>query len=275
MKHYIHIIVIGLLFVSCSTKREAVGAADEIVVIVSNEDRLSKIFTDTLFTPQPEPIYKLKYADPIGFKELKRQTNLIVGSIGTNELNSGTKLVKSLLGEEIFNETINGDQQIIFSEDQFGRDQLFMIISGKSSDDIDDALLGKSEWIKSNFVWLGREMPYQWFSVHWEDGFIVADSTIAVEYSYRFPQEYYKNIRYNDYKYQMEQVVFNNWTAWKSFGIWESIDEARGGPFINYTWYDGVTDRTYNLNMLVFIPNKNKAMFMRQLDIIAHSFTVK
>jgi hypothetical protein len=100
MKHYIHIIVIGLLFVSCSTKREAVGAADEIVVIVSNEDRgsinstLSKIFTDTLFTPQPEPIYKLKYADPIGFKELKRQTNLIIGSIGTNELNSGTKLVK-------------------------------------------------------------------------------------------------------------------------------------------------------------------------------------
>jgi hypothetical protein len=318
MKHYIHIIVIGLLFVSCSTKREAVGAADEIVVIVSNEDRgsinstLSKIFTDTLFTPQPEPIYKLKYADPIGFKELKRQTNLIIGSIGT-------------LGEEIFNETINGNQQIIFSEDQFGRDQLFMIISGKSIDEINDALLEKSEWIKSyfdkifiekqkkylfgndrlkkiskefkqkygweiqipwgwevikelpdsNFIWLGREMPYQWFSVHWEDGLIIEDSNMAVEYSNRFPKEYYKNIRYNDYKYQMEQVIFNNWTAWKSFGIWESIEEARGGPFINYTWYDGVTDRTYNLNMLVFIPSKNKATFMRQLDIIAHSFTVK
>ncbi len=118
-------------------------------------------------------------------------------------------------------------------------------------------------------------MPYQWFSIHWEDGFIVEDSTAAVEYSYRFPQEYYKNIRYNDYKYQMEQVVFNNWTAWKSFGIWESIEEARGGPFINYTWYDGVSDRTYNLNMLVFIPSKNKATFMRQLDLIAHSFIVK
>ena len=331
MKHNIYFVVIALLIVSCSTKREAIGAADEIVVIVSKEDRssinnaLAQIFTDTLFTPQPEPIYKLKYADPVGFNELKRQTNLIIGSIGTNELNPGTKLVKSLLDEELFNETISGNKQIIFSEDQFGRDQLFMIISGKTISDINIALLEKSEWIKSyfdeifikkhkkylfgkdklkkiskefeqkygwelqipwgwevikelpdsNFVWLGREMPYQWFSIHWEDGLIIEDSTMAIEYSNRFPQAYYKNIRYNDYKYRMEQVEFNNWTAWKSFGIWESIEEARGGPFINYTWYDGVTDRTYNLNMLVFIPSKNKAFFIRQLDIIAHSFNVK
>ena len=331
MKYYIYFIVIALLIISCSTKREAIGAADEIIVIVSKEDRskisdiLTQIFSDSIFTPQPEPIYKLNFVDPIGFNELNRQTNLIIGSIGTNKLNSGTKLVKSLLGDELFNETIHGNQQIIFSEDQFGRNQLFMIISGKTTDDISNALLEKSDWIKSyfdkifiekqkkylfgndrlkklskefrqkygweiqipwdwevikelpdsNFVWLGRELPYQWFSVHWEDGLIIEDSSMAVEYSNRFPQEYYKNIRYNDYKYQMEQVAFSNWTAWKSFGIWESIDEARGGPFINYTWYDGVTDRTYNLNMLVFAPNKNKATFMRQLDIIAHSFTVR
>ncbi len=330
MKHYIYFIVTALLIISCSIKQEAIGAADEIIVIVSKEDKsnindaLEQIFSDTLFTPQPEPIYKLNYADPIGFDELKRQTNLIIGSIGTNELNSGTKLVKSLLGEELFDETINGNKQIIFSEDQFGRSQLFMIISGKSISDINDTLFEKSEWIKSyfdqkfiekqkkylfgndrleelskefkqkygweiqipwgwevikelpdsNFIWLGREMPYQWFSIHWEDGLIVEDSTMAFEYSNRFPQEYYKTIRYNDYKYQMEQVTFSNWTAWKSFGIWESINEARGGPFINYTWYDGVTNRTYNLNMLVFIPSKNKATIMRQLDIIAHTFTV-
>ncbi len=146
MKHYIYFIVIALLIISCSTKREAIGAADEIIVIVSKEDRssinnvLKQIFSDTLFTPQPEPIYKLIYADPIGFNELKRQTNLIIGSIGTNDLNSGTKLVKSLLGEELFDETINGNKQIIFSEDQFRRGQLFMTISGKSTNDINDAL---------------------------------------------------------------------------------------------------------------------------------------
>ncbi|MCJ7802049.1 MAG: DUF4837 family protein [Candidatus Marinimicrobia bacterium] len=330
MKQFISLIIITLLFTNCSTKREAIGAADEIVVIVSNEDRssintiLTQIFSDTLFTPQREPIYKLNYAEPVGFNELKRHSNLIIGSIGTSELNPGTKLVKSLLGEKLFNETINGNEQIIFSENQFGRGQLFMIVSGKTSNDINDALLEKSDWIKSyfdktfiekqkkylfgndrlkklskefeqkygweiqipwgwevikespdsNFVWLGRELPYQWFSIHWEEGLIIDDSTAAVEYSNRFPQEYYTNIRYSDYKYTMNQVFLNNWTSWRSSGICESIEEARGGPFINYTWYDGVSDRTYNLNMLVFIPSKNKVTFMRQLDIIAHSFSV-
>lgn len=330
MKYHIYFIMAAFLLVGCSTKRESIGAADEIVVIASSEDRgsinnvLSQIFTDTLFTPRPEPVYKLKYADPNGFNKLKRQSNLIVSSIGTNELNPGTKLVKSLLGDELFESTINGNEQVIFSEDQFGRNQLFMIISGKTIDDIDEALIDKSEWIKSyfdsifvekqkkylfgndrlkkvskefkqkygweiqipwgwevlkelpdsNFVWLGREMPYQWFSIQWESGLIVNDSITAAKYSTRVPQDYYKSIKYNDYKYVMEQVIFNNWTAWKSYGIWESIEEAQGGPFLNYTWYDGVTDRTYNLNMLVYVPSKDKATFMRQLDIIAHSFNV-
>lgn len=331
MKQYIYFIVLAILVISCSTKREAIGAADEIIVIVSKEDRssinnaLAQIFTDTLFTPQPEPVYKLKYADPVGFNELKRQTNVIIGSIGTDELNSGTKLVKSLLGKELFDETINGNQQIIFSEDQFGRDQLFMIISGKSSNDIDNALLEKSEWIKlyfdeifikkqkkylfgkdrlkkitkefeqkygwelqipwgwevikelpdSNFVWLGREMPYQWFSIHWQKGFLFEEENEAAHYAYQFPLNYYKSIQLNDYQFKIELVKFNKWSAWRSQGIWESLDGARGGPFINYTWYDDASDRTYNLNMLVFIPSKNKAMFIRQLDIIAHSFGVK
>ncbi len=330
MKYLIFLISLIVLVASCTTKREAIGAADEIIVVVSNENRssinniLAKIFSDTLYTPHPESVYKLNYAEPSGFNELKRNSNLIIGSIGTDEINPGTKLVKSLLGNELYQKTIDGNEQVIFSKDQFGRGQLFMIISGNTAYDIENTLLEKSDWIKSyfdeifiekqkkylfgndrlkkvtkrfkqqygwelqipwgwevikelpdsNFIWLGRELPYQWFSIHWEDGLIIEDSTSAVEYSFKFPQEYYNNIRYSDYKYKMDQVVFNNWTSWRSYGIWESIDEAGGGPFINYTWYDGVSDRTYNLNMLVFAPGKNKSTFMRQLDIIAHSFTI-
>ena len=331
MKNIVLLIVTVLLLSNCSTKREAIGAADEIMVVVSKDDRSSinnilvQIFSDTLFTPKPEPIYKLNYVDPAGFNELKRHSNLIIGSIGTNELNSGTKLVKSLIGDELFEETINGDEQIIFSEDQFGRNQLFMIISGKSDTEISKALLDKSDWIKSyfdktfiekqkkylfgndrlkklskefeekygwelqipwgwevlkdvpdsNFVWLGRELPYQWFSIHWEDGFLFEKEAEAAHYAHQFPLNYYKSIQLNDYQFKIELVKFNKWSAWRSQGIWESLDEARGGPFINYTWYDGITDRTYNLNMLVFIPSKDKAAFMRKLDIIAHSFSVK
>jgi len=330
MKNIILLIVVILLIANCSTKREAIGAADEIIVVVSKDDRnsinnvLAQIFSDTLYTPKPEPIYKLIYVDPAGFRGLKRHSNLIIGSIGTNELNSGTKLVKSLLGNELFEETIKGDEQIIFSEDQFGRDQLFMIISGKSDTEITKALLDKSDWIKSyfdktfikkqekylfgndrlkklskefedkygwklqipwgwevlkdlpdsNFVWLGREMPYQWFSIHWQRGFLFEKEDEATHFAYQFPLNYYKTVQLNEYQFKIELVNFNKWSAWRSQGIWESFDDARGGPFINYTWYDNVTDRTYNLNMLVYIPGKNKATFMRQLDIIARSFTI-
>lgn len=329
MKNYIVYILLSLLIISCSTKREAIGAADELMIIVSEEHQeainsaLAEIFNDTLYTPKPEPLYKFVNADPIGFDELKRHSNLVVGSVGTDETINGTKLVKSLLGEDLFNGTINGDEQIIFSEDQFGRNQLFMVISGKTIDEIKLELLSKSDYIKSyfnrifsekqkkyllgkdrqkklteqfkekydfelqipwgwevikelpdsNFIWLGRELPYQWFSIHWHEGFLFEKEEEATQYVYQFPLNYYKSIQLNDYKFKLELVNFNNWSAWRSQGIWESLDEPNGGPFINYTWYDEKTNRTYNLNMLVFIPNKDKSTFMRQLDIIAHSFT--
>lgn len=329
-KAFLFIITIFII-ISCGTKRETIGAADEIMIVVSEEhlssinDALAEIFTDTMYTPQPEPIYKFINAYPEGFNELKRQSNLVIGSIG-NDLNiTGTKLVKSLIGDETFSNTINGENQIIFSEDQFGRGQLFMIISGPSIESIKNELEDKSEFIKSyfdkvfikkqskfllgndrlkqlterfkqdydwelqipwgwevikdlpdsNFVWLGRELPYQWFSVHWEEGFLFEKKEEAAIYAKQFPLNYYKTIQFNDYRFETELVLFNNWSTWKTSGIWESLDDAAGGPFLNYTWYDENTNRTYNLNMLVFIPGKDKATFIRQLDIMAHTFSTK
>ncbi len=329
MKKYIIILFLMGLVISCSTKRETIGAADEIMIVVSEEhsesinNALAEIFTDTIYTPQPEPLYKFINADPAGFNDLKRQSNLVVGSIGNDRNISGTSLVQSLLGEENFEETINGKDQVIFSEDQFGRGQLFMVISGPDINSIERELDDKADFIRayfdemfvkkqskfllgsdrlkklterlkqeygwelqipwgwevikelpdSNFVWLGRELPYQWFSVHWEDGFLFEKKEEAAIYAKQFPLNYYKSIQYNDYKFETELVWLNEWSAWRTKGIWESLDEAAGGPFLNYTWYDEKTNRTYNLNMLVFIPGKDKATFIRQLDVIAHTFS--
>jgi len=328
MKNITLLLLTLILLGSCSTKRETVGAADEIMIIVSEEHRdeinnaIASIFNDTLYTPKPEPVYKFVNADPLGFRDLKRRSNLVIGSIGTDESIAGTKLVKSLLGDKLFNESIQGQNQVVLSEDQFGSGQIFMIINGNSIEEIYTELEEKADFIKnyfddvfrkkqskyllgndklkklterlkndygwelqipwgwevikelpdSNFVWLGREMPYQWFSVHWEEGFLFENENEAAIYAKQFPLNYYKNIQLNDYKFNTELVYLNDWSAWKSTGIWESLEEAAGGPFINYTWYDEKTNKTYNLNMLVFIPGKDKSTFMRQLDIIAHTF---
>jgi hypothetical protein len=322
--------VMGFLTTGCEMKREAIGADDEIVVLAASEDRddlrpvLEKIFNDTIYTPQPEPVYKLKFVDPAGFPDLRRQTNLVIGSIGTDPLNPGTRLVQELLGKEQFRTTIEGENQIIFTRDQFALHQLFMILSARNRESLLSALTGKADWIRSQFdrqfeqrqgkflfersrrkklerrfaekygwqikipwgwvvirdssearfVWLGREMPYQWISIHWEEGIVAQDSLEAVQFAWEFPGRYYGNIRYHPYRFQARLVDFNRWAAWRYRGLWESTEEAQGGPFLSYLFYDGVSDRTYYLNLLIHYPGNDKSLYLRQLDLIAHSFTV-
>ena len=56
-----------IIFV-CNRKRDALGADNEIRVICSEIDRknielfLRSIFNDTLYTPEPEPFYFLKFS---------------------------------------------------------------------------------------------------------------------------------------------------------------------------------------------------------------------
>ena len=79
--------VLLILISGCNTKRESLGSDNEIIVIASIEDQedirnvLKKIFSDTLYTPEPEPFYKIKFVSPKGFNNLKRQTNLAIASI--------------------------------------------------------------------------------------------------------------------------------------------------------------------------------------------------
>ncbi len=330
MKNLVLFMLAILLVGGCDTKRESIGGDNEIVVITAPESKqmigsvLRAIFTDTVFTPQPEPVYELKFANPEGFTKLQRQTNLVIGSIGDDLTNPGTKLVHQLLGEEKFTETLAGDQHIIFTRDQFAGNQLFMIISAASLIDFEKEITAKSKWIRktfdekyesrqkkylfgstrqkkiekrflsdygwtinipwgwviikeipdSNFVWLGREMPYQWLSVQWEDGLTTHDSLTAAEKLWQYPESFYKSIRFNSYKYSMMETSFNHWSGWKAVGIWESIEDALGGPFVSYLFYDGITDRTYKINMIVHYPQKEKTVYLRQLELIAKSFRV-
>ena len=323
--------VLLILISGCNTKRESLGSDNEIIVVASIEDQedirnvLKKIFSDTLYTPEPEPFYKIKFVSPKGFNNLKRQTNLAVASIGDNLLNPGTNLVKNLLGKDNYERTIDGGEHFIFTEDQFAKGQLFMILSGQSKDDIIQDIRGKEEWVRSrfnenfnrkqkkylfdqmrrkdveedfmkkyqwsinipwgweiiqekpdsNWVWLGREMPYQWVSVHWEEGLTAPDSLIAAEVGWNFPQKYYGHIRYHPYEFNIQQTSFLHWAGWRITGIWESEQEAQGGPFISYIIFDGVTDRTYHINLLIFYPGNDKSIYLRQLDLIAHSFHVR
>lgn len=317
-----------MAIMSCDYKRDAIGGNDDIVVLAAKEDRekirslLSTIFNETILTPSPESFYNIKFADPESFSALKTQTNLIVASIGNYELNPGTKLAKELLGQNAFNNTLNG-VPVILSKDQFAKNQLFMILSGSNSEQIEDYLVLNNEFIRNqfdenffkkqsqyflenerqeeleqdlkikydwsmkipwgwelikndsekSFFWIGHELPFRWIAVHWRDGNFFSEEDV-LKYVKEYPQMYFESIRYNKEYINVEFKDFNSESSYEVSGLWESIDDAKGGPFKGYVFYDYKNDRTFYISYLVFNPGGKKAFYLRQLEMIAKTITV-
>jgi hypothetical protein len=121
---------------------------------------------------------------------------------------------------------------------------------------------------------MGRDMPYRWLAVKWTDGLVFQDSASVHAYVKDIPINNFGHIQYSDYLFKIEPSEFNDRGAWKISGLWESIKEAQGGPFISFLFYDEASDRTYYIHLMVFHPGRDKYMLLRQVDIVAHSFTV-
>lgn len=320
-----------VLFIGCEIpKRNALGADNELMVVCSKERRndmreiLSAIFSDTIYTPQPEPVYKIKFIDPNSYGKIKRNVHIVFGSVGTDVSDPGTRLMKSLLSEDQFSASINGTNQLILSENVFASGQLVLFISGQSVDQILERAMVQGSKILDHFdtlyekrqkkhlfekarqkelenrlksdygwsmkipwgytilreeeesglFWMGRDIPYRWIAVHWQEGLIAPTPDSASGMFHAFVSEVLESIQISDYKFASEEFVFNNWTSQKYTGIWEHKEEAQGGPFKGYLFYDGISNRTYILYTMVFHPGNDKSLLLKQLDLIAETFFV-
>ena len=121
---------------------------------------------------------------------------------------------------------------------------------------------------------MGRDIPYRWIAVQWKDGLAYSDSASVSSYIMTLSTKHFGHIQYSDYLLKIEPVTFNKWGAWKITGLWESIEEAQGGPFISYLFYDETTDRSFFIHSMIFHPGQDKFLLLKQVDIVAHSFDV-
>ena len=323
---------ISIIFfsINCDTKREALGADNEIRVICSNIDEkiiksyLSQIFSDTLFSPEPEPYYQLKFSTPETYNQLKKQSKVIVAAVNRDRGNPGLKLVERILPNENLKKTLTEDP-VILMRNVYAKNQLFMVINAISETILNGTIQSKKNafrkeyndqfisrqnnylgerdrnisledsifndhgwemnipwgWISiknikdSNFVWLGKEMPFQWIGVNWINGDYVStmDKLEVGRYIWDWPKKFYGNIQFNDYKFNLDETSFNGSTAWRSKGVWETIDklDPKGGPFCSYLFYDNITDRTFYINYLIHHPGNDKSIYMRKLDQVVRS----
>ena len=91
------------MFATCSSLPESSGEANEIIVIVSPEDKpiIEKLITDlfsyTIHTPQPELEFKIHYKDPWEIEKVKKYGNIIIASLDFPQDSTGDFLMSRLI----------------------------------------------------------------------------------------------------------------------------------------------------------------------------------
>ena len=118
---YKHLFLLLILFISAcqDTKPRAQGGDNEIILVCSKQDKielesiLTTIFNDTLFTPQPEPHFKVIWVEPERFNEIKHYVNVIIVAIGEFSTNNGSRLITNILIDEQYHPTISRDNHLL------------------------------------------------------------------------------------------------------------------------------------------------------------------
>ena len=85
------------------------------------------------------------------------------------------------------------------------------IFCDNNQNKVEDIILAKNDWTlsipwgweminnspDSAFVWIGKEMPFQWMSVSWDSGSYTDNELFVGNYIWNMPERNYKNIRFN------------------------------------------------------------------------------
>ena len=136
MKKLTLFLTASLLFLTgCSERKKlSLGAETEIAVIADSstwasfQPLLEEVFEKEVLTPQPEKLLTLSWSPPEMLSERIRQKNLLI--LGTLDNRKGTsKIIRDALGSTLIEKVKSGDIYLVTVNDQFARDQKFMILT--------------------------------------------------------------------------------------------------------------------------------------------------
>lgn len=129
---------------------------------------------------------------------------------------------------------------------------------------------------QNRFVMLRRSLPgsERWLFVHWideGDPSVISESW-AINTRNTLTKKFYQNDKINEEYTHSKEIEFLGRPAVMLEGLWENDEKVIGGPFRNYSFYDVDSQRIFMIDIAVFFPGGDKEPFLRQLDIMAHSF---
>ncbi len=143
-------IVLIVSLTACDQKKKALGNEDDIYVIADTasyytlEPALLTVFNKIVYTPQPENLFNLKRFNYDSFEKQKNKKNVLI----ICPLNTGSELskyVESILDDKVIDLVMKDSAFFFTKKDLWAKDQLVMIVTGKSDEVIAKNLLLYSE----------------------------------------------------------------------------------------------------------------------------------
>ncbi|MCF8259232.1 MAG: DUF4837 family protein [Melioribacteraceae bacterium] len=162
------ILLLPLLFLvlnACDQKRRAIGEEDEIYVFADSteyfeiEAELLQIFGKTIFTPQPENLFKLTHKNIQELPKYKNRKNIIIVA----PLNSGSDVstyISSIIDSTVQSLFESGEEFVIKKRDLWAAGQMVMILSAPTMEQLKNDVLLNNEDLLYVFRKISNERLY-------------------------------------------------------------------------------------------------------------------
>jgi hypothetical protein len=142
--------LLAFAFSGCSTKREAIGKEDEIIVVADSvnylqlETTLLTVFSRIIYTPQDEILFKLKRIRYDDFEKYKKFKNILVVSPLNTRTNT-TKYIKSILDSNVTKLVEEGKEFAFVKKDVWARHQIMVILTAPTIEELNKKILQDNE----------------------------------------------------------------------------------------------------------------------------------
>ena len=170
MKYILKIVssvVILLMVIGCDpTNKPARGFEDEIFVLADSaeylefKEVLDSTFEKLIYTPQPEKIFTLKRINSSEMSKYKRKKNLVfIAPLDSDSKTS--EFIKAAIDSAIENKLNEDPDFIVYKEDLWARNQIIVILSAPTADDLKSKILRNSDNLLYKFQKISDERLFR------------------------------------------------------------------------------------------------------------------
>jgi hypothetical protein len=140
-----------LVITACNYLPENIGKENEIIVIISPEDReivepqILDLFSHTIYTPQPETEFSIKFKNPWEIKNVNKYTNLVIVSLDFPVDSTGDLLMAKIT-------SINNQYNNLFIlKDLYARNQIVCAIHTEDAISMESMMKKNKYWMLNEF----------------------------------------------------------------------------------------------------------------------------